>query len=412
MTVKVTNHSMMKLAIKEAKISKSSHKDDPKVGAILVLPNGEIFKGYRGENRTGDHAEYTVLEKTEARNMDITGSTLFTTLEPCTTRNHPKIPCAQRILDGRIGKVWIGMLDPNPDVYAKGLRMLEQGGVDWDFFPKILRDDLKDLNIEFINKFARQSVVELSDYWSVAILKEANYFKKKEMSTLLWGEKSGTTFFEVQYQLMEEARKSGEISDSVMSLDSIFPRYSGYISDSGERAVGVRAVTLEALIPLHNPSKASPIIFFPCPSSLQYSDKNWLRHGLLLNIEISFQQKLITLQPGSFDTLPIKVKISLKEEGIFLSLETSFEKYLVAGQAFKHWLVSGIESLTFQLQLNNGEKISKEFGLRLDEQSRSTLEKIEVVEVKKCLEILSKICEWTNELTKERRRKHMDIGYL
>ncbi len=413
--------SRMKIAIEQAKLSKSDRKEDPKVGAILVLPDGKTFTGRRGENRIGDHAEYTVLEKTDARNLDLTGSTLFTTLEPCTTRNHPKIHCAQRILNSRIGKVWIGMLDPNPDVYAKGLRMLDLAGVDWEFFPKDLRDELKELNREFINHFARQSIVELGDYWSVSALKEASYFTKQDISTLLWGKEYGETELERHYyQLMEEARKSKEISAQIMYLDCIFPR-SSFVRG----AVGVKEVTLEVSLLLRNPSKVSPIIFTPSPSYLQYTDKDWLRHGLLLNIEISSQEKLINLQPCSYSILPIKVEICLRSSATSLPLlrilseakwphrGILFEQYLVAGQALKHWLVSGIDELTFQLQLINGEKVSKKFGLRLDEHSQSELKRwIEEVEVEKCHEALSKISEWIDKLTNVRLRQRYDSGLL
>ena len=104
----------MRLAIDVA--AKSCAEDDrarPKVGAVLVLEGNRLGTGFRGENGKGDHAEYTVLEK-KVREENVAGATVYTTLEPCITRNDPdKIPCAERLTSRRIARVVIGMLDPN-----------------------------------------------------------------------------------------------------------------------------------------------------------------------------------------------------------------------------------------------------------------------------------------------------------
>lgn len=100
----------------------------PKVGAVLVRDGNVLGSAYRGELGSGEHAEYTLLEK-KLSGTDLMGTTLFTTLEPCTSRGKYK-PCADWIIEKGIACVYIGVLDPNPRVYAKGAKKLRDSGID------------------------------------------------------------------------------------------------------------------------------------------------------------------------------------------------------------------------------------------------------------------------------------------
>ena len=124
----------MNIAIEEARNSKSDNEWDPKVGAVVVKDGKLIEKAHRGETGKGHHAEFAALQK-KARSEDILeGATLYTTLEPCTTRNHDKLPCVGWILRKRLEKVVIGMLDPNPNICGRGYWKLIEGNVKVDFF--------------------------------------------------------------------------------------------------------------------------------------------------------------------------------------------------------------------------------------------------------------------------------------
>lgn len=144
--------SYMRLAVDEAKKSKA--EDDrfhPKVGAVLVLDGAVLTMAHRGELAAGDHAEFTLFEK-KLPNVDLTGATLFTTLEPCTSRSTHK-PCADRIIERRVLKVVIGMLDPNPRVYSQGARKLRDRGIEVLYFPRDLRMEIETDNFAFISQF-------------------------------------------------------------------------------------------------------------------------------------------------------------------------------------------------------------------------------------------------------------------
>ena len=126
-------------------------KITPKVGAVIKKIDGFIDSAYRGEFRSGDHAEYTLLErKNGCTKLD--GSILFTTLEPCApgSRKEGKSSCAERIEKARIQKVWIGIQDPDPAVSGKGQKHLEDKGIEINFFDPDLQQLILEENKEFI----------------------------------------------------------------------------------------------------------------------------------------------------------------------------------------------------------------------------------------------------------------------
>ena len=130
-----------KSAIEEGEIS-------PKVGA-LVVHNGQIVgEAFRGEMGKGEHPGYTLLERKLA-GVNLDGATLYTTLEPCTLRHDPKLPCAKRIIARKIAKVFIGVLDPNRATQGEGEQMLLDAGVDVQRFQPDLMREINELNHEF-----------------------------------------------------------------------------------------------------------------------------------------------------------------------------------------------------------------------------------------------------------------------
>lgn len=139
----------MERAIQLAKQCKSeAGKVSPKVGAVLVRDSQLVGEAYRGELGEGEHAEYTLLEK-KLPHESLEGTTLFTTLEPCTIRRDPKIPCAQRIVQRGIAKVVLGVIDPNKHISGNGWWTLREGEVEVATFDSDLVQQIDALNQDF-----------------------------------------------------------------------------------------------------------------------------------------------------------------------------------------------------------------------------------------------------------------------
>jgi pyrimidine deaminase RibD-like protein len=137
------------MAIEEALRSVSEdERPHPKVGAVVIKGGKVLSRAHRGENPKS-HAEYIALDAKLSDEL-IAGATVYTTLEPCTTRKHPKIPCAQRLVDRKVARVVIGMLDPNPDIRGLGDQMLSDANIETQLFPRDLRAQVEEMNREFI----------------------------------------------------------------------------------------------------------------------------------------------------------------------------------------------------------------------------------------------------------------------
>ena len=148
----------MELALEQARQCNSS-PGNPWVGAVAALNGQRLGTGYRGEINPGDHAEFTLLER-KLQACSLAGATVYTTLEPCTERNKPKIPCVDHLIDRKVGRVVIGMLDPNPLISGRGVRKLRQANIVTDLFPPDLMAQLEELNRAFIRSIEGDPVFQ------------------------------------------------------------------------------------------------------------------------------------------------------------------------------------------------------------------------------------------------------------
>ena len=148
----------MEMAIESMRQSRAEHRPDgspsPRVGAVLLRPDGTTETAARGELREGNHAEFTLLER-KCVGEKLDDCILFTTLEPCLNRAHPKRGCARHIVSARIKTVYVGIEDDNPTVAGKGIEHLRRNGVTVYMFERDLQEIIVKENQTFL-VWARQ----------------------------------------------------------------------------------------------------------------------------------------------------------------------------------------------------------------------------------------------------------------
>ena len=135
----------MARCIQLAKQGKCGTSPNPMVGAIIVC-NGEIIgEGYH--RKCGEsHAEVNAINsvKDESR---LPQSTIYVSLEPCSHYGKTP-PCVDLIIKKRIPKVVIGCIDPFAKVAGRGVKKLQEAGI--DVTVGVLEQECKELNKQFI----------------------------------------------------------------------------------------------------------------------------------------------------------------------------------------------------------------------------------------------------------------------
>ncbi len=162
-----SDRDWMVQTVAQARLSRGEPgRISPKVGAVVVNKNGEFLaEAHRGEDPCHkDHAEFYALEKKLSSGI-VANATVFTTLEPCFERSEDKIACARRLAERRVGRVVIGMLDPDPSVHGKGQMFLLENGINVQNFDADLTKEILELNRDFIRdrKTPRFSITSHSD---------------------------------------------------------------------------------------------------------------------------------------------------------------------------------------------------------------------------------------------------------
>jgi len=132
----------MKLALELAALGEGNVNPNPMVGAVVVKDGEIIGRGYH-KKYGGPHSEVFALEEA---GKEAQGATIYVTLEPCSHYGKTP-PCAEKIIKMGIKRCVIATLDPNPLVAGKGVKLLEEAGVEVKI--NILKEEALKQNVVF-----------------------------------------------------------------------------------------------------------------------------------------------------------------------------------------------------------------------------------------------------------------------
>jgi pyrimidine deaminase RibD-like protein/riboflavin biosynthesis pyrimidine reductase len=116
------------------------------VGAVIVDAAGEeIAWGYSRETDDTVHAEESALAKLADDDPRLAGATVYSSMEPCSTRKSRPRPCAGLILAAGIPRVVFAYREPSTFVVGEGAEQLAAAGVAVVERPE-LADEVREVN--------------------------------------------------------------------------------------------------------------------------------------------------------------------------------------------------------------------------------------------------------------------------
>ena len=119
-----TNHKFfLNLAFQIAEKNLGETGLNPSVGSIVVKNKSVISSGATSTSGR-PHAEYNALNNIK----NISGSTLYTSLEPCVHQGQTP-PCTDIIIKKKIKNVFFGLEDPDPRTFKKAKKILNTNGI-------------------------------------------------------------------------------------------------------------------------------------------------------------------------------------------------------------------------------------------------------------------------------------------
>jgi diaminohydroxyphosphoribosylaminopyrimidine deaminase/5-amino-6-(5-phosphoribosylamino)uracil reductase len=103
------------------------------VGAIVVSAGGnQLASGYSRDTDSHVHAEESALARLRRRvpRVDVTGATIYSSMEPCSNRRSRPRTCTELILAAGIRRVVYAMREPPLFAECHGTELLQSGDVE------------------------------------------------------------------------------------------------------------------------------------------------------------------------------------------------------------------------------------------------------------------------------------------
>jgi len=146
------DHHPMRTALALAEQAIGLSDPNPRVGCVLVNPQGQVIGQGHTQAAGGPHAEVMALRDAQAQGHSTEGATAYVTLEPCAHHGRTP-PCCDALIKARVGRVVAALGDPNPLVAGQGLARLRAAGIATAL--GVQADAAAELNIGFLSRMAR-----------------------------------------------------------------------------------------------------------------------------------------------------------------------------------------------------------------------------------------------------------------
>ena len=122
---------------------------NPRVGCVIVAPDGRVVGRGHTQQAGGAHAEAMALRDAQARGETLRGAIVYVSLEPCSHHGRTA-PCSEALIKAGVARVVVAVADPNPLVAGSGIERLRAAGIAVDV--GLLAREARELNIGFFSR--------------------------------------------------------------------------------------------------------------------------------------------------------------------------------------------------------------------------------------------------------------------
>ena len=142
----------MQDALSLAQLAIGLSEPNPRVGCVIMAPDGRVIGRGHTQQAGGPHAEVMALRDLRERGQSSRGATVHVTLEPCSHHGRTP-PCCDALIEAGVARVVFAVEDPNPLVAGQGGARLRAAGIAVESGP--LADESRELNIGFFSRMQR-----------------------------------------------------------------------------------------------------------------------------------------------------------------------------------------------------------------------------------------------------------------
>lgn len=121
------------------------------VGAVVVTKSGEVFEGYTHETSPTHHAEQAAIFKAEQANADLRGATMYSSMEPCSTRASEPESCSAIMIRLGFRRSVFALYEPSCFVVCEGALNMRRAGIKVECYPQF-GAAVREINAHVIDK--------------------------------------------------------------------------------------------------------------------------------------------------------------------------------------------------------------------------------------------------------------------